>query len=291
MAYGTVKTKALIYESGGSDVTFNYKNVIQNGDSFSGGIIQGQVISGATGVFTSLVSGALISATTLATPVISGVSGVFTSLLSGTLVTGNALNASNITGNSISGTTFNCPTGDINNLITTGTVSGIAVTGNTGALGTLNAVSGTFTSTLSGNSYKASGNVTVITGSGDIKPYGILSFPAQVGASGQLLTSNGDGSSTWKTQGDVYSVEVVSGTITGQAGKTYVVVSGTTLTLPAAPATGAFLSVINRSNATTGTIARNGENIMGLAEDMALNSITSSIDFIYYGGSQGWVFI
>lgn len=222
MTYGTVKAKSLIYESGGSDVTFDYTNLIQNGDNFSGGIIQGQLLSGVTGVFTDLISGNTIQATTFTAPVLSGVSGVFTSVISGA-------------------------------------------------------------------SYKASGNVTVITGSGDIRPYGTLSFPPYVGASGQFLTSNGDGSTNWET--DVYAVEIVSGTVTGEAGKTYVIISGTTLTLPATPATGAFLSVVNKSNTTTGTVARNGESIMGAAEDLTIDDVNFAVDFIYYGGSEGWVFI
>lgn len=289
MTYGTVKAKSLIYESGGSDVTFDYTNLIQNGDNFSGGVIQGQLLSGVTGVFTGLISGNTIQATTFATPVFSGVSGVFTSLLSGVSITGSSVNATNITGNSISGINSRSSTGILGDLVATGTISGAVITGATSSFGNLQAVSGVFTSEISGTSYKASGNVTVITGSGDIRPYGTLSFPPYVGASGQFLTSNGDGSTNWET--DVYAVEIVSGTVTGEAGKTYVIISGTTLTLPATPATGAFLSVVNRSNTTTGTIARNGESIMGAAENLTIDDVNFAVDFIYYGGSEGWVFI
>jgi hypothetical protein len=289
MTYGTVKAKSLIYESGGSDVTFDYTKLIENGDNFSGGIIQGQLLSGVTGVFTALISGNTIQATTFATPVFSGVSGVFTTLLSGATITGTSLNATNITGNSVSGATVNSQTGLIGDLVTTGTFSGTTVTGTAGNFGLLQAVSGVFTSVVSGASYKASGDITVITGSGDIRPYGTLSFPPLAGVSGQFLTSNGDGSTNWEA--DVYVVEIVSGTVTGEAGKTYILVSGTTLTLPATPATGAFLSIANRSNTTTGTIARNGENIMGAAENLTIDDVNFSVDFIYYGGAEGWVFI
>lgn len=289
MTYGTVKAKSLIYESGGSDVTFDYTNLIQNGDNFSGGVIQGQVLSGVTGVFTGLISGNTIQANTFATSVFSSASGVFTSFLSGVSVTGSSVNATNITGNSISGVNGRSSTGTLGDLVATGTISGAAITGATSSFGSLQAVSGVFTSEISGGSYKASGNVTVITGSGDIRPYGTLSFPPYVGASGQFLTSNGNGSTNWEA--DVYAVEIVSGTVTGEAGKTYVIISGTTLTLPATPATGAFLSVVNRSNTTTGTVARNGESIMGAAEDLTINDVNFAVDFIYYGGSEGWVFI
>lgn len=289
MTYGTVKAKSLIYESGGSDVIFDYTKLTENGDNFSGGIIQGQLISGATGVFTALISGNTIQATTFATPVFSGASGVFTSFLSGVSVTGNSVNATSITGNSISGVNVSSSTGILGDLVAPGTISGTTITGTAVSLGSLQTVSGVFTSEISGGSYKASGNVTVITGSGDVRPYGTLSFPPYVGASGQFLTSNGDGSTNWEA--DVYAVEIVSGTVTGEAGKTYVIISGTTLTLPATPATGAFLSVVNRSNTTTGTVARNGESIMGAAEDLTIDDVNFAVDFIYYGGSQGWVFI
>lgn len=222
MAYGTVKAKSLIYESGGSDVAFDSSAIIQNGANFSGGVIQGQTISGATGVFTTAISGALIQATTFSTPVLSGVSGVFTTQISGTL-------------------------------------------------------------------FKASGNTTVISGSGDIRPYGLFSFPNIVGVSGQFLTSNGDGNTNWET--DVYAVEVVTGTVTGEAGKTYVLTTGTTITLPGSPATGAFLTVVNRSNTTTGTVARNGNSIMGEAADLTIDDVNFAVDFIYFGDTQGWVFI
>jgi hypothetical protein len=289
MTYGTVKTKSLIYQSGASDVVFDYNTLIQNGDNFSGGIIEGQLLNGVTGVFTDYISGDTIFATTFATPVFSGISGIFTAVLSGASITGDSVSATSITGNSVSGSGINAQTGIVGNLVTTGTISGTVVTGTTSSFGTLTAISGVFTSEISGASYKASGNVTVITGSGDVRAYGALSFPPVVGTSGQFLTSNGDGSTNWET--DVYSVEVVSGTITGQAGKTYVLVTGTTLTLPATPATGEFLSVVNRSNTITGTIARNGESIMGAAENLTVDDVNFSVDFIYYGGSQGWVFI
>jgi len=222
MTYGTVKAKSLIYQSGGSDVVFTDSQIVQNGDNFSGAVVQGQLISGQTIVLTESVSGALIEGVSLNVTVLSGVSGIFTTQ-------------------------------------------------------------------VSGNSYKASGNVTVITSSGDVRAYGQLSFPPLVGTSGQILTSNGDGNTNWEA--DVYAVEIVTTPITGEPGKTYVITEGTTLTLPASPATGNFLTVINRSNTVTGTIDRNGENIMSSGANLTIDDVNFRADFIYYGGSEGWVFI
>lgn len=53
------------------------------------------------------------------------------------------------------------------------------------------------TGVISGNTYKASGNVTVISGSGNIRPYGLYSFPTTTGISGQVLSTNTDGTTSW----------------------------------------------------------------------------------------------
>ena len=55
----------------------------------------------------------------------------------------------------------------------------------------------TTTGVISGASYKTSGNVTVISGSGNIRPYGLFSFPPSGGTSGYYLTTNADGSTSW----------------------------------------------------------------------------------------------
>ena len=55
----------------------------------------------------------------------------------------------------------------------------------------------TTTGVISGYTYKTSGNVTVISGSGDVRPYGLYSFPTTTGTSGNVLTSNGDGTTSW----------------------------------------------------------------------------------------------
>jgi hypothetical protein len=55
------------------------------------------------------------------------------------------------------------------------------------------------TGIISGSVYKTSGNVTVISGSGDVRPYGQYSFPTTTGVSGQVLTTNGGGTTSWTT--------------------------------------------------------------------------------------------
>lgn len=58
----------------------------------------------------------------------------------------------------------------------------------------------TTTGVISGYTYKTSGNVTVISGSGDVRPYGLYSFPTTTGTSGNVLITNGNGTTVW---GDV----------------------------------------------------------------------------------------
>jgi len=71
----------------------------------------------------------------------------------------------------------------------------------------------------------------------------------------------------------------------------YVFTSATTvtLTLPASPSNGDSLYIANRSAISTNIVARNGELIMGLAQDMTLNASQASFKFTYAAGSQGWV--
>lgn len=53
------------------------------------------------------------------------------------------------------------------------------------------------TGEISGYVYKTSGNVTIISDSGNVRPYGLFSFPASVGASGYFLTTDANGSTSW----------------------------------------------------------------------------------------------
>ena len=74
-------------------------------------------------------------------------------------------------------------------------------------------------------------------------------------------------------------VAIVTGTTQlAAAGAHYVLtnVAATTVTLPASPASGATVWVTWTNSRTTNVIARNGQTIMGLAEDMTLNAAQNS---------------
>ena len=73
-------------------------------------------------------------------------------------------------------------------------------------------------------------------------------------------------------------VAVVSGTSQAAvAGSHYILtnVAATTVTLPAAPSSGDTVWVTWANTLTTNVIARNGQTIMGLAEDMTLDATTN----------------
>lgn len=82
------------------------------------------------------------------------------------------------------------------------------------------------------------------------------------------------------------TVQVVSGTSqTAVAGAHYILtnVAATTVTLPASPASGDTVWVTWTNNLATNAIARNGQTIMGLAEDMTLdasNNNTAQLRFV-----------
>lgn len=75
------------------------------------------------------------------------------------------------------------------------------------------------------------------------------------------------------------------------AGKCYVLIASLTATLPASPAAGDWVSFSNRSGTTTCVIARNGNNIMGLAENMTIDANHVPLTLMYSGATRGWVFI
>jgi hypothetical protein len=85
--------------------------------------------------------------------------------------------------------------------------------------------------------------------------------------------------------------QVVSTSTNAAASNIYVITASLTLTLPSAPSVGDWVGFSNRSDTTTSVIARNGENIMGLAEDMTLDDVNASGTLVYADSTRGWVFV
>jgi hypothetical protein len=87
----------------------------------------------------------------------------------------------------------------------------------------------------------------------------------------------------------VKAVNVISGSTTAVTGQNYVFVASLTLTLPASPVAGNYVSVSNRSGTLTAVIARNGQNIMGLAENMTVDSLNAGFVLTFADATRGWV--
>jgi hypothetical protein len=84
------------------------------------------------------------------------------------------------------------------------------------------------------------------------------------------------------------TVSVVAGTTqTAVAGSHYVLtnVAATTVTLPASPASADTVWVTVANSLATNVIARNGNTIMGLSEDLTLNSAYASVQLRYVNSS------
>jgi hypothetical protein len=93
--------------------------------------------------------------------------------------------------------------------------------------------------------------------------------------------------------GSGFPSEYVTSNTTAEKGKTYVFETSTayTLTLPSTPTDGDSIQISNRSNIGTNVLGRNGELIMGDANDLTLDLATASFILTYTGGNQGWVII
>lgn len=82
---------------------------------------------------------------------------------------------------------------------------------------------------------------------------------------------------------------VIGADTTATAGNRYVLTASLTLTLPASPSAGDFVSVQNSSGTTTAVIARNSSNIMSLAENMTIDALNVGFTLMYADSTRGWV--
>lgn len=109
--------------------------------------------------------------------------------------------------------------------------------------------------------------------------------PTQTGNAGKFLQTNGT-SPTWQPEGG--AVTVVSGTTqTAVAGNQYALTnaSASTLTLPASASAGDTVIVCIGNSRTDNVIARNGNTIMGIAEDMTVDNANATVTLRYLNNS------
>lgn len=103
------------------------------------------------------------------------------------------------------------------------------------------------------------------------------------------------GSVSFTTTGNAndakYTPNLISSDTTAVAGNLYVFTASATLTLPLSPSNGDTVKISNRSTTETCIVARNSSKIMGLGENMTIDTAFSSFELIYTGSIQGWVII
>jgi len=88
-----------------------------------------------------------------------------------------------------------------------------------------------------------------------------------------------------------FNTQEISTNKSAEAGGFYVATADLTLTLPSSPSVGDVVGFQNSSGVETCVIARNGENILSLAEDLTVDALNVSIRLQYSGSSAGWVFL
>lgn len=112
-------------------------------------------------------------------------------------------------------------------------------------------------------------------------------LPGQTGNAGRFVQTDGT-SASWATV--TGAVVLISTPTNASSGRHYVFTGSTTLTLPASPAAGDWVRFSNRSGTVTPVIARNAQNIMGLAEDLTIDATNAPGLLVFADATRGWVF-
>lgn len=87
------------------------------------------------------------------------------------------------------------------------------------------------------------------------------------------------------------TTSIISESTLAVASTMYIIVNPLTLTLPANPVSGNIVYFSNRSNSKSVVIARNGQLIMGIAEDMTINVTQAMGSLVFADATRGWVLL
>jgi len=183
--------------------------------------------------------------------------------------------------------------------------SNITDDGSTITLGSNTSITGTVVATGT-TLVSGSAQVTSLLPSGGVSgsaqtianlPAGTVSGSAQIDLGSATGTAANATSASFSTTasfalnaGGGLSAQTASTSLTMSANIAYVV-TGTaapiTMSLPSSPNVGELIKFANMDDRAT-LLGRNGNNIMGLAEDMTLNVEQVSFDLVYVGPTAGW---
>ena len=117
----------------------------------------------------------------------------------------------------------------------------------------------------------------------------VISISAVNTAGSPVTSVNGEVGAV--TVASKHNVSVISASTTAVANTLYVLTANLNLTLPASPAMGDSIKISNRSNVATCQLLRNGNNILGAAADLTLNTVAASFELVYTDTANGWVII
>jgi hypothetical protein len=223
--------------------------------------------------------------------------------LSSATITNLRAPSANIT--TLTATSSNITTLVATNLTATNTING-SITGNAGTVTNGVVTTGSYANPSWITSLAASkltGTVAIANGG-----TGQTSAPSN----GQLLIGNGSsfvlstltagtgmtitnnaGSITLSAAGLPIVTVTSSTAISAVAGFNYVLTSGTaaTVTLPGSPSVGDTIYVTVANDLGSNVVARNGNNIQGIAEDLTLDAPYASAQLRYTNPTKGWVMV
>lgn len=121
-------------------------------------------------------------------------------------------------------------------------------------------------------------------------------WPSADGVNGQVLMTNGSGVLSWTnlpSPGTNLTIELVSGTTQSAiSGYQYVLTNtgaSTTVTLPASPTNGDIIWITNTTSRTDHVIDRNGQNIIGLAQNMTIDTANANIRLRFISTIGWWL--
>jgi len=111
-------------------------------------------------------------------------------------------------------------------------------------------------------------------------------LPGQTGNAGKVISTDGTNASWVQPVFLTPYANTATATTAVPYGR-YRLTASLDLTLPASPADGVWVDVVNTSGTTTARILRNAQNINGLAEDLTIDANYAAFRLVYRTG-YGW---
>jgi len=311
MPYGIIKVDTITFTDAGVDKSIQISGLVQN-PTFSGnvtctGTISGVTVTGTVGAFTTVsgitVTGntagfTTVTGTTITGTTVNAVSGVFTTQVSGAIITGNTGQFTNLTGQSagfttvtgttITGTTINAASGVFTTRISGATITGntagfTTITGTTITGTTVNAVSGVFTTqvsgaTITGTSFGVgTGGIRFADGNTQTGTISTATFATITGA--QTFTGGQRGSVVTIAYSTGIALNLSSGnnfqiTLTGN----------TTLQNPTSLSSGqaGVITIIQGSSGNTMSFATGWQYPGGSGSIPGLTAVSGAVDLLVY---------